>query len=147
MQIQPFLYCNGLQVLYHIVFVLWDFANWILYFLYYDIMHILHADILYCFGWYWLPLACVCISINARAHHQGSRRAMDGGNMDYQREEIWLACAHKYFIFLPEILAQIKRNPHNAIEEWPLDIADQEVQFPKQGKKVPCRIKEHVAWV
>ena len=70
---------------------------------------------------------------------------MDGGNMDYQREEIWLACAHKYFIFLPEILAQIKRNPHNAIEEWPLDIADQEVQFPKQGKKVPCRIKEHVA--
>ena len=83
---------------------------------------------------------------------------MDGGNMDYQREEIWLACAHKYFIFLPEILAQIKRNPHNAIEEWPLDIADQEVQFPrvrvdKQGrfqirvktKKVPRRIKEHVA--
>ena len=42
--------------------------------------------------------------------------------MDYQREEIWLACAHKYFIFLPEILAQIKRNPHNAIEEWALDL-------------------------
>ena len=50
---------------------------------------------------------------------------MDGGNMDYQREEIWLACAHKYFIFLPEILVQIKRNPHNAIENWALDIADQ----------------------
>ena len=47
---------------------------------------------------------------------------MDGGNMDYQREEIWLACAHKYFIFLPEILAQIKRNPHNATEEWALDL-------------------------
>ena len=45
--------------------------------------------------------------------------------MDYQREEIWLACAHKYFIFLPEILGQIKRNPHNAIEER----ADQ--RFPR----------------
>ena len=29
--------------------------------------------------------------------------------MDYQREEIWLACAHKYFIFLPEIFVQIKK--------------------------------------
>ena len=55
--------------------------------------------------------------------------------MDYQREEIWLACAHKYFIFLPEMLGQIKRNPHNAIEEW----ADQ--RFPRTRVKESLQIR------
>ena len=44
------------------------------------------------FGVDWLPWS-VCALVSMPGHHQGSRRAMDGGNMDYQREEIWSACA------------------------------------------------------
>ena len=57
--------------------------------------------------------------------------------MDYQRKEIWLACAHKYFIFLPEILVQIKRNPHN--EEW----ADHEVKgdFTSSPERISIKLE------
>ena len=60
------------------------------------------------FGVDWLPLVCVCISINAGA---SSGIAASNGRRKYglsKGRNMVGMCLYKYFIFLPKILVQIE---------------------------------------
>ena len=71
--------------------------------------------ILYCFGPYWLPLACVCISINAEA---SSGIAESNGRRKYglskERNMVGM-CSQIFYLFARNICANKKKQFHFTI--------------------------------